>query len=146
MCSEGYCSWVCVSINWDLIFGTSVLPEHNIMYSTGNKGQKNVWISLKLLRCRDILLPALHGYLCSQNQRMKQDRMIACNNECIKVQNPQHHTYMDSKIFTCYWNANNVHVQFPKWPTLLFLHPSLLHLFHTLHVQVVSPLCNLSSL
>ena len=62
MHSEGYISWVCVSVNLHLTSGVS---ENHIMYSTGNEGQKFVWISLKPLRCRGTPLPALYDYLCS---------------------------------------------------------------------------------
>ena len=49
MRSEGY-GFVCVSVNRDLTSGASVRrPEVKIL----------VWISLKLLRCRDTPLPAI---------------------------------------------------------------------------------------
>ena len=41
------------SVVQHLISRASFRPENHIMYSTGNKGQKILWISLKLLRCRD---------------------------------------------------------------------------------------------
>ena len=55
MHSEGHCSCmcVCVSINQDLTSGVSVCSENDITYSTGSEGPKFVWISLKLLCCRD---------------------------------------------------------------------------------------------
>ena len=43
MRSEGYCSWVglsvCLSVNRNLSSGASVRPEKDITYSTGNEGQ-----------------------------------------------------------------------------------------------------------
>ena len=38
MRSEGYCSWVCVSVC--LTYGASVRPENAVTYSAGNEGQK----------------------------------------------------------------------------------------------------------
>ena len=40
MRSEGYCSWVCVSVKSHLTYGASVRPENAVTYSTGNEGQK----------------------------------------------------------------------------------------------------------
>ena len=46
MRSEGYCSWVrlsvcvCVSVKSHLTYGASVRPENAVMYSAGNEGQK----------------------------------------------------------------------------------------------------------
>ena len=43
MRSEGYCSWVCVSVcvsfKSHLTYGASVRPENAVTYSAGNKGQ-----------------------------------------------------------------------------------------------------------
>ena len=41
MRSEGYCSWVCVSVKSHLTYGASVRPENAVTYSAGNEGQKN---------------------------------------------------------------------------------------------------------
>ena len=40
MRSEGYCSWVCVSVKSHLTYGASVRPENAVTYSAGNEGQK----------------------------------------------------------------------------------------------------------
>ena len=40
MRSEGYGSWVCVSVKSHLTSGVSVRPEIDVTYSTGNEGQK----------------------------------------------------------------------------------------------------------
>ena len=50
MRSEGYCSWVCVSVKSHLTYGASVKshltygasvrPENAVTYSAGNEGQK----------------------------------------------------------------------------------------------------------
>ena len=44
MCSEGYCSWVCLcvclSVKSNLTSGASVRPENTVTYSVGNEGQK----------------------------------------------------------------------------------------------------------
>ena len=41
MCSEGYCSWVCVSVCLScIIYGAFFLPETAVTYSVGNRGQK----------------------------------------------------------------------------------------------------------
>ena len=40
MRSEGYCSWVCVSVKSHLTYGASVHPENAVTYSVGNEGQK----------------------------------------------------------------------------------------------------------
>ena len=42
MRSEGYCSWVCVSVSVKshLTYGASVRPENAVTYSAGNEGQK----------------------------------------------------------------------------------------------------------
>ena len=39
----GYCSrlCVCVSVKWNLMSGVSVRPENTVMYSAGNRNQKN---------------------------------------------------------------------------------------------------------
>ena len=39
MRSEGYCSWVCVSVKSHLTYGASVRPENAVTYSAGNEGQ-----------------------------------------------------------------------------------------------------------
>ena len=41
MRSEGYCSWVCLSVCLlsHLTYGASVRPENAVMYSAGNEGQ-----------------------------------------------------------------------------------------------------------
>ena len=54
-----------MSVNQHLTSGVSIHPENDIIYLTGNEGQKPVWISLKPLCCRDTPLPALYGYMCS---------------------------------------------------------------------------------
>ena len=41
MRSEGYCSWVCVSVKSHLTYGASVRPENAVTYSAGNEGKKN---------------------------------------------------------------------------------------------------------
>ena len=47
MRSEGYCSWVClsvcvcVSVKSHLTYGASVRPENAVTYSAGNEGQNN---------------------------------------------------------------------------------------------------------
>ena len=61
MRSEGYCSWVCVSVMSHLTYGASVRPENAVTYSAGNEGQTFVGFSLKPLRCRDPALPPLCG-------------------------------------------------------------------------------------
>ena len=40
MRSEGYCSWVCVSVKSHLTSGASVRPENSVTYSAVNEGQK----------------------------------------------------------------------------------------------------------
>ena len=44
MRSEGYCSWVCVSVcvsvKSHITYGASVHPENTVTYSVGNEGQK----------------------------------------------------------------------------------------------------------
>ena len=45
----------------------AVRPENDITYSTSNK---IVWISLKLLRCRDTPLPELYACLSGQGSRI----------------------------------------------------------------------------
>ena len=40
MRSEGYCSWVCVSVTLYLTSGTSVRLTNDRRYLTGNEGQK----------------------------------------------------------------------------------------------------------
>ena len=46
MCSEGYSTWVCVSVYLSvsvkshLTHGASVCPENAVTYSVGNKGKK----------------------------------------------------------------------------------------------------------
>ena len=40
MRSEGYGSWVCLSVKLHLTSGASVCPENTVTYSAGNKGQK----------------------------------------------------------------------------------------------------------
>ena len=40
MRSEGYCSWVCLSVKSHLAYGVSVRPENAVTYSAGNEGQK----------------------------------------------------------------------------------------------------------
>ena len=37
--SEGYCSWICVSVKSHLTYGASVRPENAVTYSAGNEGQ-----------------------------------------------------------------------------------------------------------
>ena len=52
MRSEGYCSWVglsvclsvCLSVKSHLTYGASVHPENAVTYSAGNEGQKNCGI------------------------------------------------------------------------------------------------------
>ena len=39
MRSEGYCSWVCLSVKSHLTYGASVRPENAVTYSAGNEGQ-----------------------------------------------------------------------------------------------------------
>ena len=41
MCSEGYCSRLCLSVNQHLTSGASVRLENEITYSAGNEGEKN---------------------------------------------------------------------------------------------------------
>ena len=50
------CLSVRLSVNRNLTSGASVRPEKDITCSSGNEGQKFVWISLKPLRCRDTRL------------------------------------------------------------------------------------------
>ena len=57
MRSEGYCSWVCLSVKSHLTYGASVRPENAVTYSAGNESQKKVGFSLKPMRCRDPALP-----------------------------------------------------------------------------------------
>ena len=57
MRTEGYCSWVCLSV-CVCLFNISPLEhlENHVTYSTGNEGQNTcvfVRISLNLLYCRD---------------------------------------------------------------------------------------------
>ena len=40
MRSEGYGSWVCVSVKSHLTSGATVHPENTVTYSAGNRGQK----------------------------------------------------------------------------------------------------------
>ena len=40
MRSEGYCSWVCVSVKSHLTYGASVRPKNAVTYLAGNEGQK----------------------------------------------------------------------------------------------------------
>ena len=42
MRSEGYCSWVCLSVCVSVMshHGASVRPENAVTYSAGNEGQK----------------------------------------------------------------------------------------------------------
>ena len=40
MRSEGYCSWVCVSVKSHLTSGTSVHPENTVTCSAGSGGPK----------------------------------------------------------------------------------------------------------
>ena len=73
MRSKGHCSWVCLSVclfvclsvKPHLTSGASVHPKIDVMYSTGDKGEKFVGFSLQSLCCRDPALPALYGYLRS---------------------------------------------------------------------------------
>ena len=48
MCSEGYCSWVCLSVclsvKSHLTSGASVHPENAVTYSVGNEGEKSCGI------------------------------------------------------------------------------------------------------
>ena len=39
MRSEGYCSWVCVSVKSHLTYGASLRPENAVTFSAGNEGQ-----------------------------------------------------------------------------------------------------------
>ena len=39
MRSEGYCSWVCLSVKSHLTYGASVRPENAVTYSASNEGQ-----------------------------------------------------------------------------------------------------------
>ena len=58
------CVCVCLSVclsKSHLTSGASAPPEINVMYSTGNEGQKFVGFSLKLLRCGDPALPPSYG-------------------------------------------------------------------------------------
>ena len=41
MRSEGYCSWVCVSVFQSVIQNLTYRPTNDTTYLTGNEGQKN---------------------------------------------------------------------------------------------------------
>ena len=53
------CMSVCLSVKSNLTSGVSVRPENTVTYSASNEGKKFVGFSLKLLRCRDPVLPPL---------------------------------------------------------------------------------------
>ena len=66
MRSKGYCSWVCLCV---CVCPLNISPlERLFVLKTMSRTQRAtkvktiVWISLKLLRCRDTPLPALYGY------------------------------------------------------------------------------------
>ena len=64
------CLSVCLSVRLSdkshLTSGASVRPENTVMYSAGNEGENLVGFSRKLLRCRDLVLPAFS--LCSKTR------------------------------------------------------------------------------
>ena len=61
------CLSVCLSVSQHLTSGASVRLENAVTYSTGDEGQKNMWVFfLKPLRCRDPALPPLYGHAYSR--------------------------------------------------------------------------------
>ena len=74
-CPVCVCVCVCLSVKSHIASGASVRPENAVKYSVCNVGWKFVGFSLKLLRSRATVLPALYGYrevghFLSENMRV----------------------------------------------------------------------------
>ena len=70
MRSEGYCSWVClsvcVSVKSHLTSGASVRPENAVTYSTGNEGQKICGIFSETAPLQRSSTPSVDGHTYSR--------------------------------------------------------------------------------
>ena len=70
MRSEGYCSWVClsvcVSVKSHLTSGASVRPENAVTYSAGNEGQKNCGIFSETAPLQRSSTPSVDGHTYSR--------------------------------------------------------------------------------
>ena len=93
------CVCVCVCVKSHLTFGASVCPEHAVMYSVGNKGQKFVAFSLTLRCSRVTALAALYSrravghfslgeiHACASKQRSPDTPFLrsSCPGYCYKL-------------------------------------------------------------
>ena len=70
MRSEGYCSWVClsvcVSVKSHLTSGASVRPENAVTYSAGNEGQKICGVFSETAPLQRSSTPSVDGHTYSR--------------------------------------------------------------------------------
>ena len=59
MRSEGYCSWVCVSVKSHLTYGASVRPEKAVTYSAGKEGQNICGVFSETVRLQRSSTPSI---------------------------------------------------------------------------------------
>ena len=70
MRSEGYCSWVClsvcVSVKSHLTSGASVRPENAVTYSAGNEGKNNCGVFSETAPLQRSSTPSVDGHTYSR--------------------------------------------------------------------------------
>ena len=64
--SEGYCSWVCMSVKSHLTYGASVRPENAVMYSEGHEDQKTCGIFSEIAPLHRYSTPSVHRHTYSR--------------------------------------------------------------------------------
>ena len=171
MRSEGYSTWVCVSVclsvESDLTYGVSVRPENAVTYSAGNGSQNICGIFSETAPLQRSSTPSVDGHTYS--------RPFSLRNTCMRVIVLNHVLWNEATISSCLAVSVNSHrhrsvvsvsrrlvvsVRCRLWPFLSIVslaalsvvvsghlrQPSLLGRLHQSSLAVSNHLCQPSSL
>ena len=95
MRSEGYSSWVCVSVKSHLTYGVSVRPENAVTYSAYDEGQKMCGVfsetaPLQISSTPSVVQPYIQSAIFTAHALTNEACQLACVREFGRRQAPNH--------------------------------------------------------